>query len=115
MFELQGPRQVIHAVGRYYLDRNGKSAEIAFVVSEQKRRTGMARCLLERMIEVARKRKVGILWAQVDRDNAPMLKLPGDDLHTVRIEIDTKEAKLTGIAEDQKGQRWRLPFKRKPL
>lgn len=119
LFELQGPRQVIHAVGRYYLDRNGKAAEIAFVVGEQKRRTGMARCLLERMIEVARKRKVQTLWAQVDRDNAPMLKLfrqygakelPGDDLHTVRIEIATKEAELTGLAENQKSSRWRLPF-----
>jgi acyl-CoA hydrolase/RimJ/RimL family protein N-acetyltransferase len=124
LFELQGPRQVIHAVGRYYLDRNGKSAEIAFVVGEQKRRSGMARCLLERMLEIARKRKVLTLWAQVDRDNAPMLKLfrqygakelPGDDLHTVRIEIETKEATLTGIAQDQKVQRWHLPFKKKPL
>jgi len=124
VFELQGPRQVIHAVGRYYLDRNGKSAEIAFVSSEQKRRSGMARCLLERMIEIARKRKVATLWAQVDRDNGPMLKLfrhygakelPGDDLHTVRIEIATKEAELTGLAQDQKSSRWGLPFKKKPV
>lgn len=124
VFELQGPRQVIHGVGRYYLDNGGKSAEIAFVVGEQKRRTGMARCLLERMIEIARKRKVLILWAQVDRDNAPMLKLfrqygakelPGDDMHTVRIEITTKEAQLTGLAEAKKSTRWSLPFKKKLL
>ncbi len=108
LFELQGPRQVIHGIGRWYLDRGGHSAEIAFVVSEQKRRRGLARCLLERMIEIARIRKVRTLWAQVDGDNLPMLKLfrhynarevPGDDLQIVRIEIETENARLTGVAE----------------
>ncbi|MFP4540099.1 MAG: GNAT family N-acetyltransferase [Opitutales bacterium] len=121
VFELQGPRQVIHAVGRYYLDRDGKGAEMAFVVSEQKRRTGMARCLLERMLEIARKRKLKLLWAQVDRDNTPMLKLfrsygavelPGDDYQTVRVEIDPTAATLTGLAEGQKSGRWKHPFRK---
>lgn len=94
--ELQGPRQVIHAVGRYYLDHDGKGAEMAFVVSESKRRLGMARRLLERMMEIATDRGLEFLWAQVDRDNAPMLTLfrhqgssesPGEDAQTVRIEI----------------------------
>ena len=99
--ELQGPRQVIHAVGRYYLDRDGKAAEMAFVVSEKKRRLGMARILLERMIEIGRERGLARLWAQVDRDNAAMLGLfrqyqakeaPGDDMHTVDIAIDLATA-----------------------
>lgn len=98
--ELQGPRQLIHAVGRYYLDRDGKAAEMAFVVSESKRRLGMASILLERMIEIARDRRLERLWAQVDRDNAPMLSLfrrykaeeaPGDDIQTVNIEIRLAE------------------------
>lgn len=94
--ELQGPRQVIHAVGRYYLDNDYTGAEMAFVVAENKRRLGMARILLERMIEIAHQRKLKHLWAQVDRDNGPMLALfrdykgvesEGEDLHTVRVEI----------------------------
>ncbi|MEX0331959.1 MAG: GNAT family N-acetyltransferase [Puniceicoccaceae bacterium] len=94
--ELQGPRQVIHAVGRYYLDKDGRSAEMAFVVSENKRRLGMARTLLERLMEIARERDLNYLWAQVDRDNSPMLSLfraygadesKGEDIHTIRIEI----------------------------
>lgn len=94
--ELQGPRQLIHAVGRYYLDRDSKGAEMAFVVSEDKRRLGMASILLKRMIEIATERKLERLWAQVDRDNSPMLTLfrryqaeesEGDDMHTVNIEI----------------------------
>ena len=97
--ELQGPRQVIHAVGRYYLDRNGKGAEMAFVVSEHKRRLGMARILLERMVEIARERGLEHLWAQVDSDNTPMLALfrkfgsmesPGEDMHTVQVDIRLK-------------------------
>ena len=94
--ELQGPRQVIHAVGRYYLDRDNTGAEMAFVVSETKRRLGMASILIERMIEIAEERGLERLWAQVDRDNTPMLTLfrrykasesPGEDMHTVNIEI----------------------------
>jgi len=94
--ELQGPRQAIRAVGRYYLDKDGKGAEMAFVVGENRRRLGMARILLERMLEIAHQRGLARLWAQVDRDNTPMLALfrqfkaaeaPGEDLHTVRVEL----------------------------
>lgn len=94
--ELQGPRQVIHAVGRYYLDADQKGAEMAFVVAENKRRLGMARMLLERLCEIATSRGLEHLWAQVDRDNTAMLALfrslgaterPGDDLHTVQVRL----------------------------
>lgn len=96
IFELQGPRQVIHAVGRYYLDRNGTSAEVAFVVGERKRRLGMARVLLRRLIDVARARGLLHFWARVDRDNEAMLalfrslggqELPGESLEELRVEI----------------------------
>lgn len=101
IFELQGPRQVIHAVGRFYLDTDPASAEMAFVVSEEKRRLGMARVLLQRMIEVADDRKLQKLWASVDRDNIPMIGLfrqngavevPDEDPHTVQIEISIGNA-----------------------
>lgn len=96
IFELQGPRQVIRAVGRYYLDTDGKAGEMAFVVGENRRRAGMARTLVETMLQVAQARGLERLWAQVDRDNLPMLKLfrsleaeeeSGDDHHTLHVTI----------------------------
>ncbi|MCC5835814.1 MAG: GNAT family N-acetyltransferase [Opitutales bacterium] len=107
IFELQGPRQVIRAVGRYYLDADGKAGEMAFVVGENRRRVGMARTLVEAMIQVAQSRGLAKLWAQVDRDNLPMLKLfrsleaeeeTGDDYHTVHVTIPIQSPK-----DDQEG------------
>lgn len=109
--ELQGPRQVIHAVGRYYLDNDGKGAEMAFVVAENKRRLGMARTLLERMIEIARERGLERLWAQVDRDNSPMLSLfreygslesEGDDMHTIQVDIPLADGKGKAAGRSKK-------------
>lgn len=94
--EVRGPRQIIHAVGRYYLDSSGKSAEVAFVTRETKRRTGMGSALLAEMCRVAKARGLSHLWAQVDIENTAMLKLfhrfearsvPGEDDQTVRIVI----------------------------
>lgn len=96
VFELQGPRQVICAVGRYYLDNEGRSAEMAFVVGENHRRLGMAKTLLAALCQTAKDRQLDMLWAQVDRSNLPMLKLfrslgakelPGDESNSVRIEL----------------------------
>lgn len=96
ILELQGPRQIIHAVGRYYLDADHKGAEMAFVVSENKRRLGMARLLLERLCEIGAERGLERLWAQVDRDNTGMLALfrskggtesAGEDMHTVQVDL----------------------------
>lgn len=75
VFELQGPRQVIHAVGRYYLDESGASAEMAFVVGEKRRRVGMANLLLDSMRQTAGRRGIKFLWAEVDSDNTAMLNL----------------------------------------
>lgn len=101
IFELHGPQQVIRAVGRYYLDADGKAGEMAFVVGENRRRVGMARTLVEAMIDIARSRGLQRLWAQVDRDNLPMLKLfrsldseeeTGDDYHTVHVTLPIQPA-----------------------
>ena len=51
--ERQGPKQEIHAVGRYfYLDKENL-AEVAFVVRETKRGSGMATVLLCQMMKIA--------------------------------------------------------------
>jgi acyl-CoA hydrolase len=96
VFELKGARQLLHSVGRFYLDKTGKSAEIAFITRETKRRVGMTSLVIEEMMEVARERDMEYLWAQVDRDNFPMLKLfqryhphgmQGDDESVVKVAI----------------------------
>src|SRR3954469_5181180 len=43
----------ILAVGRYCVDPDGHSAELAFVVREDMRRRGLATALLERLVSVA--------------------------------------------------------------
>lgn len=75
VFEVQGPRQVIHAVGRYFLDEGGKTAEVAFVVGEGVRRRGLASRLLDVMAGVGRTRGLTGLWALVLADNQAMLNL----------------------------------------
>ena len=67
--------EVIHAVGRYYFIESNNSAEVAFVISENKRGKGLARTLLAEIIKIAKKRKLSKLVACVRRDNAPMLKV----------------------------------------
>lgn len=67
--------EVLHAVGRYLLDAGGRTAEMAFVVRESKRHLGIATALLHRLLEIARRRGMGYLYAQVQADNAPMLDI----------------------------------------
>nr|WP_267908243.1 GNAT family N-acetyltransferase [Cerasicoccus arenae] len=75
VFERRGPRQRLRAVGRYYLDDNRKTAEVAFVVDESVRRQGLGSLLLKRMMVIAKRRELKSLWAFVAADNLPMLRL----------------------------------------
>jgi acetyltransferase len=70
-----GGREVIHAIGRYYLDDDARSAEVAFVVRESKRRLGMCRELISTMIGTARQRGLDRLRALVLTTNTAMLRL----------------------------------------
>ncbi len=65
--------EVLHAVGRYLIDPEGRTAEMAFVVRENKRGIGICTALLRRLLRVARSRGMNHLYAQVQADNAPML------------------------------------------
>ncbi|MBL9216029.1 MAG: GNAT family N-acetyltransferase [Opitutaceae bacterium] len=65
--------EVLHAVGRYCLDPDGRSAELAFVVRETMRQQGMATTLLRLLTKVARARGLDRLWAQVNTHNSDML------------------------------------------
>ena len=51
--ERQGPRKEIHAVGRYFFLDKENLAEVAFVVRETKRGSGMATVLFCQMKKIA--------------------------------------------------------------
>jgi acyl-CoA hydrolase/GNAT superfamily N-acetyltransferase len=69
LVEIQGPRQIIHAVSRYYLDPDEKGAEVAFVVRESKHRMGMGSCLLAELVQIAHQRGLQRIWGQVLAEN----------------------------------------------
>jgi RimJ/RimL family protein N-acetyltransferase len=96
LLDMDQDRPAIRAVGRYYLDKKGKAAEMAIVVDQRCRRLGMARVMLDEMIAAGALRGIKKLWAQVDRDNIPMLRLfqqypvsmeHGDEPNTMRVTI----------------------------
>ncbi|MCP5535167.1 MAG: GNAT family N-acetyltransferase [Akkermansiaceae bacterium] len=68
-------RQEICAVGRFYRDPSGDSAEVAFIVGEKVRRLGMSRFLLAELAAVAQKRGIKTFWASVLKRNKPMAAL----------------------------------------
>ncbi|MFZ2950386.1 MAG: GNAT family N-acetyltransferase, partial [Desulfuromonadaceae bacterium] len=73
--ERQGPREVILAVGRYYVLEDGERAETAFIVHETKRGKGFASQLLAKLISIAQQRKLKFLTANVRYDNPSMCKV----------------------------------------
>jgi acetyltransferase len=88
-------------VSRYYLHPETGRAEFALVVSDAYQRQGLGRHLMQRLIDIARKRGVGRLVGQVLAENAPMLHLmrslgfsppvPVED-HVVRVELVLDDA-----------------------
>jgi len=67
--------QELRAIGRYYLDEGGKSAEVAFVVHEESRHMGLAGFLLGELAMVAKRRGISGFWASVLADNRAMAGL----------------------------------------
>ncbi len=65
----------LRAIGRFYLDPGGKSAEVAFVVHESTRRAGMATVLLGELAAAAKDRGIERFWAIVLRENRAMAGL----------------------------------------
>lgn len=73
LLEREGRRNRIVAVGRCMVDPDGRSAEMAFVVREDRRCLGMASLLLDALMLLARQRKVESFRAQTFADNFAML------------------------------------------
>jgi acyl-CoA hydrolase len=75
IFEEVHGRQELRAIGRYYLEEDGKRAEVAFVVHEATRHAGMAGFLLGELAAVAKRRGVSVFWASVLPENRAMAGL----------------------------------------
>ncbi|MBF0454095.1 MAG: GNAT family N-acetyltransferase [Magnetococcales bacterium] len=71
----KGPKERIHAVGRYYFVEKGNYGEVAFVVRESSRQQGMAAELLQALIGIAQTRGLAKLVALVRVGNKAMLKV----------------------------------------
>jgi len=87
LFSREGSYEELRAIGRYYLDEDGRSAEVAFVVHEATRRSGMAGFLLSELAVVANRRGIDTLWASVLPNNHAMAGLflhAGAEESTVR-------------------------------
>jgi RimJ/RimL family protein N-acetyltransferase len=63
----------IVGVGRYFLDPNGKKAELSFLVRDDWQARGIGSDLLAMLIEIARKRGIAVLEANVLSNNYQML------------------------------------------
>jgi GNAT superfamily N-acetyltransferase len=75
LFVEESGRQVLRAIGRFYLDPGGSTAEVAFVVHQSTRRSGMAGFLLGELAKVARGRGITAFWASVLPENHAMAGL----------------------------------------
>ncbi|KKO48373.1 4-hydroxybutyrate CoA-transferase [Arsukibacterium sp. MJ3] len=97
----------IQAVGRYYLIKEHNSCEVAFVTREKHQGKGMAKRLLQQMIDIATSRKLSKMMAYVRAENKPMLsvftkagfKRKGyDDPSEVYLELDLSLAPAKGAS-----------------
>ncbi len=73
--EGRGATKRIVAVGRFNAVDDRRSAEVALVVHEERRRTGMATVLLEALAAMARARGIERFTAQTLADNFEMLSI----------------------------------------
>jgi GNAT superfamily N-acetyltransferase len=95
--------ETLWALGRLVLAPDGQSAECAFLVHDDRRRLGLASHLLRQLRLLGWKRGVPRLFAQVRRENRPMLNVfrqAGARLHfdsggeVVEVEIPLRETKI---------------------
>ena len=75
IFYRENYREELRATGRFYLDSNGESAEVSFLVHEKTRRGGMGNFLLSEMAAIAHARGVKTFWASVLKKNRSMAEL----------------------------------------
>ncbi|MBF0310027.1 MAG: GNAT family N-acetyltransferase [Magnetococcales bacterium] len=105
----KGPKEVIRAVGRYFLLDQGRLGELAFVVDPRHRRKGLATMLLNRMVEIGRARRVQRLIAFTLKENKPMVgileksnfqRLPSEDPKELYYALDLQALPVSTPAPD---------------
>jgi acyl-CoA hydrolase/RimJ/RimL family protein N-acetyltransferase len=69
-----GQEQVV-GVGRYMRDAEGRSAEVAFTVSDSFQRKGLGTYFFERLVEIGREKGIQTFHAYVLVENSGMLKI----------------------------------------
>ena len=98
LIQNEGRDQII-AVGRYYLDRSSKMAEIAFIVRDHYQRKGIGTFLLQHLIQIAKERGISGFKAEILAENKIMMHVIHksgcpvqsklvDDCYSVRIRFD---------------------------
>ena len=72
-----GPVEALQivAIGRYFLQKNGTEADMAFIVRDDFQRQGLGSYLFEQLVEVGKSRGVKTFCADVLMENAGMLKI----------------------------------------
>jgi GNAT superfamily N-acetyltransferase len=102
------------AVGRYCMADDGRSAEVAFVVREDRRGLGIASTLLRALMSIARERGLVRLTAQVERDNAAMLaifrhagatiaEIPGTWTHEITLGLTAPRSRAGSLMPTKRG------------
>jgi RimJ/RimL family protein N-acetyltransferase len=71
----EGSKVRIEAVGRYYLIPQQSSCEVAFVTRETNQGQGMAKRLLQNMVDIAEKRALKTMFALVKSNNKAMISV----------------------------------------
>lgn len=86
-----GPVEALQivAIGRYFLQKNGKEADLAFIVRDDFQRQGLGSYLFKQLVEIGKSRGVKTFCADVLMENAGMLKIfkrSGLDVQSVNEE-----------------------------
>ncbi len=76
------------AIAQYFLDPDGQSAEVAFLVQDEWQSKGMGTFLLEYITQIAKLRGVKRFYAKVLPNNKPMLAIFHNSGYKVNTEFD---------------------------
>jgi RimJ/RimL family protein N-acetyltransferase len=91
----EGSKVRIEAVGRYYLIPQQNSCEVAFVTRETNQGQGMAKRLLQTMIDIAKKRGIRTMFALVKSNNKAMIAVFEQFGFVRSVNSDLQEMELT--------------------
>jgi len=78
----------IVAIAQYFLDPDGQSAEVAFLVQDEWQSKGMGTFLLDYITQIAKLRGVKKFYAEVLPNNKPMLAIFHNSGYKVNTEFD---------------------------